>query len=289
MNILFLGSSGPLSLIPLKFLQESSHKLCAVGIETTSELSLNEFKYPIIASKNETVEMFARMAGIPAIHLLDSAVEVFRAIKACAPDIILVSCLNIKLPEDILSIPSLGCFNLHPSLLPAFRGPVPLFWQFREGVEDFGMTLHRVNASFDSGPIIAQNRLSMPDGIGNRQATEILARVGSDLLDKTLDKIARGEIAELTQNEVESSYMSIPTDSDFKVSTTWTAKRMYNFICATEHWGKTYTCEVAGHDYSLIETLSYRATNSAEEIVSINQDIIHIPCVDGVVTAKIAQ
>lgn len=288
MNILFLGSSGPLSLIPLKFLLETEHKLCAIGFESSSDVSLEGVKYPIIASQNETVEMLARKVGVPAIKLFDKDGEYIDAIKSTKPDIIIVSCLTGKLPESILNMTPLGCFNLHPSLLPAFRGPVPLFWQFRTGVEEFGMTLHRMNSSYDKGPIIAQTKLAMSDGITNRQATEVLAHSGSGLLDLCLDKIAHDEIVEQIQNESEASYMSYPEDMDFSVSTLWSARRMYNFISATRHWGKTYPCNIAGREYRLVDVKSYRAMNGSEPTFSVNEDIITIPCVDGFVIARMA-
>jgi methionyl-tRNA formyltransferase len=250
-------------------------------------VSFNDIKYPVIASQNETVEMLARMADVPGIKLFDDSEEYVGAIKSCKPDVIIVSCLARKLPDKILSIPRLGCFNLHPSLLPAFRGPVPLFWQFREGIEDFGMSLHRMISSIDTGPIIAQSRLSMPDGITNQHVSEVLARAGATLLEQTLDKISRGEITERIQNESEASVMSYPKDSDFVVSTAWTARRMYNFICATGYWGRTYLCEISGWVYQLIEATSYRTTTVPEMLFSIKKDIITIPCADGVVTARL--
>lgn len=288
MNILFLGSSGSLSLIPLRFLLRSRHKLCAIAYETGSEVSLNDIKYTIIASQNETVEMLARVAGVPGIKLFDSSDNYVDAITAYEPDIIIVSCLARKLPESILSIPRLGCFNLHPSLLPAFRGPVPLFWQFRKGSDDFGMSLHRMTSSIDGGPIVAQSELSMPDGITTQQASNVLAGAGAALLEQTLDKIAQGEVTERIQNEAEASIMSYPIESDFAISTAWTARRMFNFICATRHWGRTYPCELAGRVYPIIEALSYSTATIADKHFNINKDIISIPCTDGVVTAKLA-
>lgn len=198
MNILFLGSSGPLSLIPLRFLLQSEYKPCAIGYETGSEVSINDIKYPVIASQNESVEMLARSAGIPAITLFDTSDAYVGAIEACKPDIIIVSCLAGKLPDNVLSLPTLGCFNLHPSLLPAYRGPVPLFWQFRAGIDSLGITLHRMNSSFDAGPVIVQEKYTMPDGITHQHASELLAEVGADLLDQALGKIARNELAEST-------------------------------------------------------------------------------------------
>jgi methionyl-tRNA formyltransferase len=288
MNILFLGSSGPLSVIPLKSLLQSGHNLCAIGYESGSKVSLSNIKHSVIAGQNETIEMLARMESITGITLFDDSDDYVDAIKAHEPDIIIVSCLEKKLPNNVLNIPRLGCFNLHPSLLPSFRGPVPLFWQFREGIEDFGITLHRMSADFDSGAIIAQSRLSMPDGVNNQHASVLLAKAGALLLEENLREISQGEIAELKQNESEASYMSYPGESDFEISPAWNARRMYNFICATTHWGNVYPCEIQGCVYQISEATSYMQMTSPETQFNIDKKVVTIPCADGVVSAKLA-
>ena len=145
-----------------------------------------------------------------------------------------------------------------------------------------------MTSSIDRGPIVAQSKLSMPDGITNKQASDALAKTGVALLEQSLDKIAQGEVTERVQNELEASYMSYPIESDFAVSTVWTARRMYNFICATGHWGKVYPCEIAGRVYQLTEATSYRTATIADKRFNIKKDIVSIPCADGVVTAKLA-
>jgi methionyl-tRNA formyltransferase len=284
MNVLFLGSSGPLSLIPLNFLFKSRHHLCAIGYETGAVVSFVDFKYPVIAGQNETVEMFAGMKGIPSIKLFDANDDYITVIKECNPEIIIVSCLAKKLPTEVLSIPSLGCFNLHPSLLPAFRGPVPLFWQFRKGIENFGISLHRMTSDFDSGPLVAQKILAMPNGITNYKASELLAVEGVFLLEHYLEEILSGKYVETIQSESEASYQSYPEDSDFTVSVSWTAKRLYNFICATAHWDKACPCEFDKQIYPLIEAVSYGDNRQ----FSIKGKIITLPCSEGAVTVRLA-
>lgn len=276
-----------MSVIPLKYLMHSAHELCAIAYEANSEVFSEDIKYPIIAGQNENVEMLAHVANVPVIKLFSNDEDYVDAIKSYEPDIIVVSCLAGKLTQSVLSIPRLGCYNLHPSLLPLFRGPVPLFWQFRQGIETFGITLHRMNAYLDTGPVIAQRRLSMPDGISNQQASELLAKAGTELLDIYLEKIAASESVEAAQNESASSTMSYPVDSDFVVSTSWSARHLYNFICATRHWDHSYPCTVDGVDYLLSDVISYQLTHHSEQVFSTNGEIVIIPCIDGNVTAKI--
>lgn len=285
MNIVYLGSSGPLSVIPLRYLVASGHKLLAVGVSPASSSSLQDFSSPIIAGLNESVEMLARIHDVPVITLSDSDSACIQAIKNFRPDIIISSCFEKKLPADLLAIPEAGCFNLHPSLLPAFRGPVPLFWQFRQGIEQFGISLHRMNNAFDAGPIVSQRTTTMLDGVSNEGASVRLATIGVDLLKDFLDKLDRGIIDESVQNESLATHMGLPSANDFSVSTSWSARRIYNFMCATSHWGQTYPCTIMRRSYELEAALSFQPLATARSAF-IEADSIRFACQPGILTAR---
>jgi len=78
-------------------------------------------------------------------------------------DVTLCWGFNWKLPQDALDVPRLGSVNNHPALLPRHRGPYPLAWTFREGDAAFGSTWHRMDAEFDTGPILAQSSVAVED------------------------------------------------------------------------------------------------------------------------------
>jgi methionyl-tRNA formyltransferase len=78
-------------------------------------------------------------------------------------DVVLCWGFNWKLPQDALDVPRLGSVNNHPAFLPRHRGPYPLAWAFREGDADFGATWHRMDAEFDTGPILAQSKVPLED------------------------------------------------------------------------------------------------------------------------------
>jgi methionyl-tRNA formyltransferase len=76
--------------------------------------------------------------------------------RAYEPD--LVICLGFPwlIPQEALDIPKLGAINVHPSKLPLYRGPLPLPWAVRNGETEIAMTVHRMDATFDTGAILAQ-------------------------------------------------------------------------------------------------------------------------------------
>jgi methionyl-tRNA formyltransferase len=78
-------------------------------------------------------------------------------------DVTLCWGFNWKLPQEALDVPRLGSVNNHPALLPRHRGPYPYAWTFREGDPAFGSTWHRMDADYDTGPILAQSSVPVED------------------------------------------------------------------------------------------------------------------------------
>jgi len=90
----------------------------------------------------------------------DDVAPLFRGLDL---DVALCWGFNWKLPQEALDVPRLGSVNNHPALLPRHRGPYPFAWAFREGDPVFGSTWHRMDAEFDTGPILAQSSVPIED------------------------------------------------------------------------------------------------------------------------------
>lgn len=289
MKILYIGSSGDLSLQPLRYLLQSEHQLCAVAVELQDDPIFSDARMPVLTDDENSVETLARTSGLPIINLSTSLHDVIAAIVRSAPELIIVSCYGRKLPQAILDIPVLGSFNLHPSLLPAYRGPVPVFWQFRDGLSEFGVTLHCMTESIDAGDIVAQRNVLMTDGISQTRAYQLLAGAYVELLPDFLSALASGTLTACKQDESAASYQSFPVLDDFRVYTSWSAKRIFNFICATAHYGVIYPCAIAGADVRLHSVLGYSDKQLPEEECVIDGDTIQIACARGVLLARLAQ
>ncbi|WP_207229373.1 methionyl-tRNA formyltransferase [Ktedonosporobacter rubrisoli] len=82
-------------------------------------------------------------------------------LQGLSPDLILVAGFPRKFPPALLDVPRLGCVNWHPSLLPRYRGPEPIFWQFMNGETQTGITFHRMDADIDTGPILVQRDMEL--------------------------------------------------------------------------------------------------------------------------------
>lgn len=119
------------------------------------------------------------------------------AIKELKPDLVCVVSYGVILPKSFLRIPELGCINVHPSMLPNYRGPAPIQWAVLNGDEKTGVTIMYLDEGMDSGDIIKQeeviidpdettgdlwNRLS---GMGARMLTEVVKDISEGKIERT--------------------------------------------------------------------------------------------------------
>ena len=183
--------------------------------------------------------------GLPVLAMADfDPADTLAALATFAPDVAVVACFTRRIPPAALVVPRLGFLNLHPSLLPLYRGPQPLFWQLREGAPT-GATVHYMDEGLDTGDIAAQTVVPLPDGISGPEAERTLALAGLGLLRGVLDELAAGVVQRRPQGLGGSSQRA-PTATDFALSTGWSARRAFNFMRGTADWGQPYPIEVNG-------------------------------------------
>ncbi len=284
MNIIFTGSAGPLSVLPLQALCDAGYRPCAVAVDAGSNGASMHRLLPVITEHPDSLESFALLNDIPVIRLSRNASDAAARIKAFSPDIIFVSCFARKIPDEVLAVPIIGCFNLHPSALPAYRGPDPVFWQFRDGVSEMGVTLHRMSAQLDAGDILCQTVVAMPNGVPMRQARVLLAEAGSRLIVQAMSRHGEAGWTGRAQQLAGASYQGFPSDADYTVSTRWPAKRLYNFIRATRGADIVYPCTVDGRIFNLVDAIEFQETGAARLVVQ--GDELVLPCRPGFVRVR---
>lgn len=226
-----MGSHSRLSLSPFLALQASPHTIAAVVVAddeyTPASDTLAQALAVVDSQRNDTIFTRACDAGIPILGF-----------GATLPptDLIVVSCFGRRLPAHLLAHPRVAALNLHPSHLPAFRGPAPVFWQRRAGLRTLGVTLHHMDATFDTGDIVSQVDVPLPDGSTGLDVNELLAAAGTHLL---IDALDRGEFPRRPQTGV-ASYQGWPTRHDWHIPASWPALHAFNFMRTTESWGRLF-------------------------------------------------
>ena len=216
-------------------------------------------------------------------HLSDSTV--YETLASYEPDILCVACFSHLIPRSIIDLPRLGCLNVHPSLLPANRGPVPLFWTFRNGDHETGVTIHFLDETMDTGDILAQERIEVPNGISYTQLEMQCAQIGGSLLTNVVQNLYKGNIARIAQDTKKSSYHSFPTNEDFIVHTEeWDAQHVYNFINGIGHWDNPVELHVKNQVFFTRKCISYSLEdidNLREYVYKENNVSVNLRCRDG--------
>ncbi len=173
-----------------------------------------------------------------------------------ALDVVCVACFPWRIPAALLALPTYGFLNVHPALLPDYRGPVPLFWQLRAGVSQVGVTIHWMDGDFDTGALATQRTLALPDGVAGTVADRLCAQTGADLLGDVLQQLACGLLPRHAQPSG-GSYQSWPTAADFRLHTAWSAQHAYNFMRGTAEWRQPYPVRVGDEEILLHSALAY--------------------------------
>lgn len=154
---------------------------------------------------------FAR--GVPATTVASvNSAATQGLLDALRPDLIVTCHFDQILTAKTIATARLGGINLHPSLLPLHRGPMPCFWAASDGNNEYGATVHRLVPRIDAGAILAQRAVSPPVGASVASTARALHLAGADLLLQVMDEIAEGR-----ERGVEApvmAYRGFPTQGD---------------------------------------------------------------------------
>ena len=156
------------------------------------------------------------------------------------PDIVIVGTWAEKLKKEILQLPKIAMINVHPSLLPKYRGPNPYLRTIWNGEEKSGITFHLMSEKLDAGAILLQKSIEIkPDDTGKelRERTVLTAR---SAVTELLNQLADDFIIPVEQSEQRATYYPQVTRDDIMLDFTKSAQEIYNHIRAFHPWSKTY-------------------------------------------------
>ena len=266
MRVLFLGLQGDFTRIVLERLLAAGAEPCALilsgprlrPLPAPPPAPTDDFGLPLLDSFVEPSALhLAWQRAIPVYESGPTAAPgLTDVVRALAADVACVACFDRLIPPALLALPRHGFLNVHPSLLPAFRGPEPIFWQVRQGVNPVGVTVHWMDAGLDTGDIAAQTAVELTDGLSVEQAERLCAGAGGDLLAAVLADLAGGRAARRAQ-PAGGSYQPAPGEADFAFDTGWSARRAFNFMRGTAGWGLPYRVTGPGGSWLLTRALAW--------------------------------
>jgi methionyl-tRNA formyltransferase len=148
-----------------------------------------------LALQPTPVKQAALESGIPVDQPAKARDPGFlERLRSLAPDLIVVAAYGQLLPQSLLDIPRHGCLNVHTSLLPAYRGAAPIQWALADGLAETGVTLMRMDAGLDTGPIVATAITPIRDDDNGQTLHDRLADLGGDLLVDSLPEYLAGRL-----------------------------------------------------------------------------------------------
>ncbi len=153
------------------------------------------------------VEQEARRLGIPVLtpNTLKTP-DAFAEFSAHEADAAVVVAYGMILPQSILDAPKLGCFNLHGSLLPRWRGAAPINRAIMEGDAESGVMVMKMDAGLDTGDVAMAERLAISDTMTASDLHDALAPLGADLMVRAMGALERGKLQLSKQSEVGVTY-----------------------------------------------------------------------------------
>ena len=235
----------------------------------------------------------AAQHGVP-VHT-DAGVEAGSAtrIGALKPAVIYSFSYRHLIPESVLAVAPLGAFNLHPSLLPAYRGRAPVNWMLVNGEREAGVTLHQMVARADAGDIVGQRAVAIDDSDNALTLYRKLVPLGVELITELHPKIAAGTAPRRKMDISEGSYFGRRKPEDGRIDWRWPARRIFNLVRAVTHPYPGAFCFVGGRKLMVWEA-KIGAENGARgehgRVVRETADgALEIAAGEGSVILKIAQ
>nr|WP_315079487.1 bifunctional UDP-4-amino-4-deoxy-L-arabinose formyltransferase/UDP-glucuronic acid oxidase ArnA [uncultured Kosakonia sp.] len=215
------------------------HDMGCVGVQALLDAGFDIaaiFTHADNAQENAFFSSVARLAaerGIPvyAPDDVNHPLWVDR-IAEMKPDVIFSFYYRNLLGEAILNNARIGAFNLHGSLLPAYRGRAPLNWVLVNGETQTGVTLHRMISRADAGAIIAQQAVEIADADDALSLHRKLTESAKHLLEGALPTLKSGTFSETAQDESKASYVGRRTPEDGRLEWEKPAQTLHNLVRA---------------------------------------------------------
>lgn len=198
-------------------------------------------------------------------------------------DIVVVVSYGLILPAEILAAPKLGCVNIHPSLLPRWRGAAPIQRTIMAGDAETAVDIIQMDKGLDSGDILAEQKISLDDKINYHDLSEKLSIVGAELLIKTLKNIAT--ITPIKQSPENIVYAHKIDKTELLINWQESARRVHNQIRGLN--GAYF--EIKNEKIKIHQAEIINESSHSHQPGTIIDDKMTIACVSGLIRPKILQ
>ena len=188
------------------------------------------------------VKVLAESHGIPVFQPLKVRVpEAVEAIRAFAPDLIVVVAFGQILPKSLLDIPLRGCINVHASLLPRYRGAAPLNWCIINGETETGVTTMLMDVGLDTGDMLLKAATPIDPDEDTQSLHDRLSVIGADLLAETVDRLVAGTLTAEKQDDSLTTYAPLLKKEDGLIDWTRDPRGVKDLVRGMAPWPGAFT------------------------------------------------
>lgn len=235
MKIIFFGTSN-VALPSLEILAKQ-HEISAVVTIPDSKVGRKR------EMQESPVSLLAKDLGLKILkpETLKNNPEFYNQLKTLAADLFVVVSYGKLLPAEFVNLPKLKTINLHPSLLPKYRGPSPMPAALLNGDTETGVTIIQLDQQMDHGPILAVEKFPIEPDDNLFTLSDKLSRHGAKLMASLLPDYEAGHVIPMPQNEAEASFSKIISKADGQINWQKSAQEIYNQFRAFYPWPGVWT------------------------------------------------
>lgn len=257
MKIIFAATS-EFAIAALMALFDSHHKICAVYTKPDRPAGRGQ---KIKANKIKELAMAHNLPVYQPAGLKDLISQ--KQLQDLSADVLINVAYGMILPKEVLSMFAFGCINIHPSLLPRWRGAAPIQRAIMEGDKTTGVTIMEMDAGLDTGGIYKQE--TMPIEITDTAASLFTktSELGTRLLLKVLTEIETGKAKITPQNDAQTTYAKKISKEEGKIDWSKSAQEIDRMIRAFNPWPVTYT-EIDGQTIRIWQAETQNITSNVE-------------------------
>lgn len=236
------------------------------------------------------VKLVAQEAGIPVFQPENfREEETVQQLRDLQPDVCAVVAYGRILPQKVLDVPTLGCINIHASVLPKYRGSAPYQWAVLDGLTETGVTAMYLVREMDAGDIIDVSKTPIGENETAGELLDRLAVLGAALLSKTLGRFASGEkISRTPQDESQVSFAPMLDKAMCPIDWNRTAQQIHNQVRGLHPW-PVATMELNGTQFKVHETRVVEGQGVPGSVLELNKHGLVIACGQGAIEIRSLQ
>jgi len=235
LRLVFMGSP-EFAVLPLEYLVRNHCHVVAVYTQPDHPAGRGRALLP------SPVKRKAAAWKLPVVQAASlKRPEAVAELESFHPDVIVVAAFGQILPHSILAIPRYGCLNIHPSLLPRFRGASPVAAAILAGDEFTGVSIMLMDEGLDTGPVLTRAQIPIAGMDTSGTLASKLSRIGAQLLLEVLPRWLKGELIPRPQDEALSSYCRPISKEAGEIDWQLAATSIWRRVRAYSSWPGCYT------------------------------------------------